>query len=42
MYVNGLTLEYGPRGREAVHRLLGDAARAGLLDRPVSVEFAGE
>ena len=30
MYVNGLTLDYGDRGREAVHRLLGDAQKAGL------------
>ena len=40
MYVNGLTLDYGERGREAVRRLLGDAQAAGLLPKPVSVEFA--
>jgi 1,4-dihydroxy-6-naphthoate synthase len=40
MYVNGLTLDYGERGREAVYRLLGDAQRAGLLPKPVKVEFA--
>ena len=40
MYVNGLTLDYGDRGREAVQRLLGDAQRAGLLPKPVTVEFA--
>jgi 1,4-dihydroxy-6-naphthoate synthase len=40
MYVNALTLDYGPRGREAVHRLLGDAQDAGLLPKPVAVEFA--
>jgi 1,4-dihydroxy-6-naphthoate synthase len=40
MYVNGLTLDYGTRGREAVVRLLGDAQAAGLLPRPVHVEFA--
>jgi 1,4-dihydroxy-6-naphthoate synthase len=40
MYVNGLTLDYGERGREAVHRLLGDAQKAGLLPKPVTVEFA--
>jgi 1,4-dihydroxy-6-naphthoate synthase len=40
MYVNELTLEYGERGREAVRRLLGDAAQAGLLPKPVTVEFA--
>jgi 1,4-dihydroxy-6-naphthoate synthase len=40
MYVNGLTLDYGDRGREAVRRLLGDAQAAGLLPKPVNVEFA--
>jgi 1,4-dihydroxy-6-naphthoate synthase len=40
MYVNNLTLDYGERGREAVRRLLGDAQTAGLLTRPVTVEFA--
>ena len=40
MYVNDLTLDYGARGREAVVRLLGDAQAAGLLPRPVHVEFA--
>ena len=40
MYVNGLTLDYGQRGRDAVVRLLGDAQAAGLLPCPVSVEFA--
>src|SRR5580700_1490149 len=40
MYVNALTLDYGDRGRQAVQRLLGDAQAAGLLPRPVTVEFA--
>jgi 1,4-dihydroxy-6-naphthoate synthase len=40
MYVNNLTLDYGDRGREAVRRLLGDASAAGLLPKPVNVEFA--
>jgi 1,4-dihydroxy-6-naphthoate synthase len=40
MYVNGLTLDYGERGREAVYRLLGDAQKAGLLPKPVHIEFA--
>jgi len=40
MYVNDLTLEYGDRGRQAVHRLLGDAQAAGLLPKPVQIEFA--
>jgi 1,4-dihydroxy-6-naphthoate synthase len=39
MYVNGLTLDYGDRGRQAVRRLLGDAESAGLIP-PVNVEFA--
>ncbi len=40
MYVNNLTLDYGDRGRTAVERLLNDAQRAGLLPKPVRVEFA--
>jgi 1,4-dihydroxy-6-naphthoate synthase len=40
MYVNDLTLDYGERGRAAVRRLLDDASAAGLLPRPVTVEFA--
>jgi 1,4-dihydroxy-6-naphthoate synthase len=40
MYVNELTLDYGERGRTAVVRLLGDAQAAGLLPKPVTVEFA--
>jgi len=40
MYVNGLTLDYGDRGREAVRRLLDDSRAAGLLPRTVEVEFA--
>jgi len=40
MYVNNFTLDYGERGREAVRRLLGDARAAGLLSKPVSVEFS--
>jgi len=40
MYVNDLTLDYGDRGREAVVRLIGEASAAGLLPKPVNVEFA--
>jgi 1,4-dihydroxy-6-naphthoate synthase len=40
MYVNDLTLDYGERGRKAVHRLLGDAQAAGLIPASVKVEFA--
>ena len=39
MYVNEWTLDYGSRGREAVRTLLERGARAGLIDRPVRVEF---
>jgi 1,4-dihydroxy-6-naphthoate synthase len=39
MYVNELTLEYGDRGREAVRRLLTEAAELGLTPR-VPIEFA--
>jgi 1,4-dihydroxy-6-naphthoate synthase len=39
MYVNDWTLDYGPRGREAVRRLLEEGHRAGVIDRPVRVEF---
>ena len=40
MYVNDLTLDYGERGRAAVRRLLEDASAAGLLPKPVTVDFA--
>jgi 1,4-dihydroxy-6-naphthoate synthase len=39
MYVNDWTLEYGPRGREAVRRLLDEGHRAGVIPAPVAVEF---
>jgi 1,4-dihydroxy-6-naphthoate synthase len=39
MYVNDWTLDYGPRGREAVRRLLEEAHRAGVIPSPVAVEF---
>ena len=40
MYVNGLTLEYGERGREAVQRLFTDAWEKGLIPRKIDVEFS--
>ena len=40
MYVNEWTVDYGPRGREAVRTLLAKAADAGLVPR-VEVEFVG-
>jgi 1,4-dihydroxy-6-naphthoate synthase len=39
MYVNEWTLDYGPRGREAVKRLLDEGHKAGVIPRPVAVEF---
>jgi 1,4-dihydroxy-6-naphthoate synthase len=39
MYVNEWTVDYGPRGREAVRTLLGRAAQAGLVPGPFQVEF---
>lgn len=39
MYVNEWTLDYGPRGRDAVRRLLDEAHKAGVIDSPVAVEF---
>jgi 1,4-dihydroxy-6-naphthoate synthase len=39
MYVNDWTLDYGPRGREAVRRLLDEAHKAGVIPNPVAVEF---
>ncbi len=39
MYVNDWTLDYGPRGREAVRLLLDEAHRAGVIPSAVNVEF---
>lgn len=39
MYVNDWTLDYGPRGRAAVARLLEEGHRAGIIPNPVKVEF---
>jgi 1,4-dihydroxy-6-naphthoate synthase len=39
MYVNDWTLDYGPRGREAVRRLLEEGHKAGVIPKPVTVEF---
>jgi 1,4-dihydroxy-6-naphthoate synthase len=41
MYVNDWTVDYGPRGREAVRALLSAADKAGLLPGPVDVQFVG-
>jgi 1,4-dihydroxy-6-naphthoate synthase len=39
MYVNDWTLDYGTRGREAVRRLLEEAHKAGIIPKPVAVDF---
>ena len=39
MYVNDWTLDYGPRGREAVRRLLDEGHKAGVIPSSSSVEF---
>jgi 1,4-dihydroxy-6-naphthoate synthase len=39
MYVNDWTLDYGPRGRAAVARLLEEGHKAGIIPSPVAVEF---
>ena len=40
MYVNDWTRSYGPKGREAVQRLLDESFDAGLLPAKVTAEFA--
>jgi 1,4-dihydroxy-6-naphthoate synthase len=39
MYVNEWTLDYGPRGREAVRRLLDEGHKAGFIPSATAVEF---
>jgi 1,4-dihydroxy-6-naphthoate synthase len=39
MYVNDWTIDYGPRGREAVRTLLSRAEKAGLVPGSVPVQF---
>jgi 1,4-dihydroxy-6-naphthoate synthase len=39
MYVNEWTLDYGPRGREAITKLLNDGAEAGLVPQIGDIEF---
>jgi 1,4-dihydroxy-6-naphthoate synthase len=41
MYVNEWTVDYGPRGREAVQLLLERAFEAGIIPARVPVEFVG-
>ncbi|HSB10388.1 MAG TPA: MqnA/MqnD/SBP family protein [Blastocatellia bacterium] len=40
MYVNDYTIDYGERGREAVRLLLERGHEAGIIPRPVQLEFA--
>jgi len=40
MYVNDLTLDYGPRGRAAVQRLFDEAYAKQLIPKPLKAEFA--
>ena len=39
MYVNHWTLDYGPRGREAISRLLQQGADAGLVPPIGKIDF---
>lgn len=39
MYVNDWTLDYGPRGREAIRLFLERGVAAGIIPSPVQVEF---
>jgi len=39
MYVNHWTIDYGPRGREAITRLLKEGARAGLVPDVGDVDY---
>ena len=41
MYVNRWTVDYGPRGRQAVQLLLDRAHAAGVIPERVTVEFVG-
>ncbi len=42
MYVNDWTLDFGPRGREAVRRLLADGHAAGVIGQLIEPEFVDE
>jgi 1,4-dihydroxy-6-naphthoate synthase len=39
MYVNNWTLDYGPRGREAIARLLKEGAKAGIVPDIGQIEY---
>jgi 1,4-dihydroxy-6-naphthoate synthase len=42
MYVNDWTLDYGERGKEAVRALLKRGVEAGVITKPVTVEFVAD
>lgn len=42
MYVNSWTLDYGPRGREAIREFLRRGTASGLIPHSVNVEFASD
>jgi 1,4-dihydroxy-6-naphthoate synthase len=42
MYVNDWTLDYGERGKAAVRALLKRGVEAGIITRPVNVEFVSD
>ena len=39
MYVNNWTLDYGPRGRDAISRILKEGANAGLVPDAGEIEY---
>ena len=41
MYVNDWTLDFGPRGRQAIETLLRRGHEAGVIPHPVELEFIG-
>ncbi|HXG73049.1 MAG TPA: MqnA/MqnD/SBP family protein, partial [Gemmatimonadaceae bacterium] len=42
MYVNEWTLDYGDRGRQAIRIFLESGVNAGIITRPVTVEFVDD
>ena len=42
MYVNDWTLDYGEVGKKAVRALLQRGVEAGIITRPVNVEFVAD
>jgi 1,4-dihydroxy-6-naphthoate synthase len=42
MYVNDWTLDYGERGRAAIRLFLDEGVKAGVITRPVTVEFVDD